>query len=126
MKIIITYEPRVHDPLDTNIIDVFDPDTYYYFRNVFVNSVTEYIKENYPRKFKKIEDHENDYAKWLATKKLIHKCYTKFKKKQQKYYIYKNFVYSYSYTGFWDPGEEIKLIRYDPEDLCEMLNSLTK
>lgn len=137
MKIIVCYKLDAAEKVINDISEdqvLVDPDTYYYFRDsIFINEVKEYLKERYPKEFKKIEVKQRIFTgdavevdKWYDLQDVIHKHYKGFNKRRQKYYLYNGYIYSYIFIGFGNLGNEIQLFRYDLEDLCRLLNSLSK
>ncbi len=45
-----------------------------------------------------------------------------YNKQRKKYYVHKNYIYSFTYLGMMNSPNEINLIRYDLEDTATLLN----
>lgn len=145
MKMVVCIEPDEAELVlnDLSRDDfICDPDTYYYFRDqVFLAGIKKFINQNYPGNLppgKVVNDvysppdknmpsmpmkgGAGEVARSYDTQDVIVKYYKKYKKKQPKYYLYKGDIYSFALLGFINVGNEIQLIKYEPEDLLKILN----
>lgn len=132
MKIIVQWMP---DAVETVLYDldennfIVDIDTYkYFFEEVFWKGVQKFVEKKYKVKFKDMKDVDGAKAveNMYDNQELISKYWSKYNKIRDKFYLYNDAVYTYTFIGFINVGHEIQIYRYDLSDLVNICNKLTK
>lgn len=132
MKIVFQWAPdpaeRVLSGLEKEAF-IVDQDTYFHFRDeVFIKGVEKFIRKTAPGKWKEMENLEDveKVKAWHENQRSIYKYYSRFKRHQKIFHLYKNGIYFYKLIGFANVGNEIQLMKLDMEDVIELLNRSTK
>jgi hypothetical protein len=132
MKIVVQWAPdeveKALSELDEESF-IVDQETFCHFRDeVFINSIEKFIKKTTPGKWKEMENHDGaEKVKiWYDNQALIYRYYKSFKKRQPKFHLYKNSIYSYNFLGFMNVGNEIQLMKLEIVDIIGLLNRSTE
>lgn len=152
MKSVVCMEPdRCELVLSDRQADTFvlDPETYYYFRDqIFIEGIQNYIKQSHPGELppgkvidglyhappksvlgvKQVsitlpaESPAAKVAQWFDTQDVIVKYYKEWRRQEPKFYAHNGRVYSFVFHGFLNVGNEIDLLRWEPEELVAFLD----
>ena len=128
---------------------ILDPETYYHFRDhVFVQGIKDYISRTHPGELPPGKVVDGEYhsppssmhgvkqehmsvpadsdaaraAQWFDTRDIIERHYNEWRRQQPQFYAYNDAVYSFVFHGFFNVGNEIELLRWEPEELAASLN----
>lgn len=104
---------------------IVDQQAYCHFRDeIFINEIKRFIKQVAPGKWKEMDHLENGEKvnAWYDNQDMIYKYYRRFKRRQQTFYQHNNDIYCYKLIGFINVGNEIQLMKLEPEDVVELLN----
>lgn len=132
MKIIVQWMP---DAVETILYDldnnnfIVDADTYiYFYEEIFWKGIQEFLEKRYKLKFKEMKEVGGSKAveNMFYNQTLISKYWPKYNKVRDKFYLYNNSVYTYTFIGFMNVGHEIQIYKYDLSDLVKICNRLTK
>lgn len=132
---------------------IIDPETYRHFRDeVFLKGILSFIEKCSPKdlnpgeyrdgkyyppaerkgfikQFHPVFPEDSDAAKvqkMFDLQRVISRHYAAFRKKTPKFYVHNGAVYSYAFYGFPTDQADIELLKYEAEDLAQMLNQFTK
>jgi len=133
MKVITQMLPNGDEILLNNLrIEnyVLDQDTYAYFLRLFEKEFGEYVfKKTGGKKFVPlIEDAQRSILPGEAIRviedwgDMTKKYFKKFNELRPRYYLYNEKIYSYTYMGSMNVGQEVEVWEYDNEDLIQLLN----
>lgn len=134
MKSVVCAKPdQVELSLSDRRMDSFvlDSETYYYFRDqIFIEGILNYIKQRHPGELpvgKVIEGfpHGSPAAKvahWFETQDVIVKYYEEWRRQESRFYTHDGRVYSFVFLGFLNVGNEIELLRWEPEEIAALLD----
>lgn len=122
MKIITQFEldefEKLHNAIENEEDYLVDRDVYAYFLNqIYVPEFKEYVKN-------KEGNLRDDIKLFMVGSKELEKHSKKFHKQRKKFYKYKGDVYSYTYLGEMNIGHVIEVVKYDNDDLIDLLNNL--
>lgn len=129
MKIVVQIGPDETE-LILNELDesdfIVDQETYCYFRDeIFINGILNFIENKAPGKVlnTEVNDGAERAERWFHNQELINKYYPQFNKKRKRFYLYKDGIYSYDFLGFMNVTNEIQLLKYDMQDIVNILNN---
>ena len=142
MESIVQSDIGVYEGSFTNISDdqrkkyVIDPETYGYFLSeIYEKPFQEYIFKKTGKDYPKLlsnadgkriipESALNHLRAVHAWKKIAEKHRKRFHHQRQKFYLYKEEIYSYTYVGTDNIIQVIEILRYKNTDLHNILNDL--
>ena len=136
MKIIVQFLPDEVEKTLSNISDEqmehyeVDIETYGYFLNeIFEKQFEAFVERKTRKKRSKIVGFipdPNDDAKRVEAmyewQRKTSKYLKEFHKMREKFYLYNGSIYSYTFMGYSNIGHVVEILKYENEDLVNILN----